>query len=141
MNKSIMREYAFKFLYSLQFFKDIDSDNLDFSINYFYTEEEIKDKVALEYINDVIYGIYNNHKDITDIILKHIKPGWPIDRIYKIDISLIKLGIYELLYSKLPYKIVVNEVVELAKKYGDENSQKFVNGILATIISENKLNS
>ncbi len=141
MNKSIMREYAFKFLQSLQFFKDIDSDNLDFSINYFYTEEEIKDKVALEYINDVIYGIYNNHKDITDIILKHIKPGWPIDRIYKIDISLIKLGIYELLYSKLPYKIVVNEVVELAKKYGDENSQKFVNGILATIISENKLNS
>ena len=59
----------------------------------------------------------------------------------KIDLALLKLGIYEMLYSKLPYKVVVNEVVELAKRYGDDNSKAFVNGVLASIIKENNLNN
>ena len=53
------------------------------------------------------------------------------------DLALLKLGIYEIFYSKLPYKVVINEVVELAKKYGDEPSPSFVNGILANIIKNN----
>ena len=54
----------------------------------------------------------------------------------KIDLTLLKLGIYEIVYSKLPYKVVINEVVELAKKYGDDSSKSFINGVLASIIKK-----
>ena len=65
-------------------------------------------------------------KNISD----NLKEKWEITRISKINIALLKLAIYEILYTKLPYKVVVNEVVELAKKYGDDNSAPFINGIL-----------
>ena len=62
-----------------------------------------------------------------------------ISRISKVDLTLLKLGIFEILYSKLPYKVVINEVVELAKKYGDDNSKSFVNGELASIVKKNNI--
>ena len=62
-----------------------------------------------------------------------------MDRISKIDLSILKVAIYELVFSKLPYKVVINEAVELAKKYGDDSSKSFVNGILASIVKEKKL--
>ena len=65
-----------------------------------------------------------------------MKSDWKIDRISKIDLAILKLAIYEIKYKKLPYKVVINEAVELAKKYGEDNSKKFVNGILASIVKE-----
>ena len=62
-----------------------------------------------------------------------------MDRISKIDLSILKVAIYELVFSKLPYKVAINEAVELAKKYGDDNSKSFVNGILASIVKEKNL--
>lgn len=61
---------------------------------------------------------------------------WDISRISKVNTALLKLATYEIVYAKLPYKVVVNEVVEIAKKYGDENSPSFINGILANIIKQ-----
>ena len=62
-----------------------------------------------------------------------------MDRISKIDLSILKLAIFELVYSKLPYKVAINEAVELAKKYGEDSSKSFVNGVLASIVKEKKL--
>ena len=62
-----------------------------------------------------------------------------LERINKVNLTLLKLGIYEMLYSKLPYKVVINEVVELSKKYGDDNSKSFVNGVLASVVKKNNL--
>ena len=53
--------------------------------------------------------------------------------------SLLKLAIYEMLYKNIPYKVVINEVVELAKKYGEDASSSFINGVLATVVKENNL--
>ena len=75
-------------------------------------------------------------KKILKNISDNLKEKWEITRISKINIALLKLAIYEILYTKLPYKVVVNEVVELAKKYGDDNSAPFINGILANIIKK-----
>ena len=55
---------------------------------------------------------------------------------FQIDIAILKLAIYEILYSEVPYKVAINEAIELAKKYGDESSKKFINGILASIVKE-----
>ena len=62
-----------------------------------------------------------------------------MQRIAKIDLAILKLAIYEMVFVKLPYKVVINEAVELAKKYGDDNAKSFVNGILASIVKEEKL--
>ena len=105
-------------------------------IKYFVEEENIEDDEAIEYIEDIINGIKNNEKEIVEKIKDNIKEDWTISRISKIDLTLLKLGIYEILYSKLPYKVVINEVVELAKSYGDDSSKAFVNGVLASIVKE-----
>ena len=139
MNRSKAREQAFKLLYSLQINKA--TDELEEQLEIFENNENIVEDEAKKYISDVINGISQNSEGITNEIKKNIKQDWTIDRISKIDLALLKLGIYEMLYSKLPYKVVVNEVVELAKKYGDDNSKSFVNGVLASIIKENNLES
>ena len=138
MNRSESREEAFKLLYSLQIQKTY---SLNEQIPLFIEDENIKDDTAIKYIEETITGIDKNNEEIEDYIKQNIKSDWSITRISKIDLTLLKLGIYELLYSKLPYKVVVNEVVELAKKYGDDSSKSFINGVLASIIKSNNLMS
>lgn len=102
-------------------------------------EEEIKGEDAAEYMKTIIEGVRENDDNIEAQINNNIKKDWSISRISKIDLTLLKLGIYELIYTDTPYKVVVNEVVELAKKYGDDNSKGFVNGVLASIIKQNNI--
>ena len=73
-------------------------------------------------------------EEITELISKNLKTGWTIDRISTVDLSLLKLAIYEIKYGEIPYKIAINEAVNLAKKYGEEQSPSFVNGILAKVV-------
>lgn len=136
MNRSQSREEAFKLLYSLQL---IEEASIEEQIEIFLTEEKIEDKDAIEYIKQLILGISKNNEQIENDIKNNIKDDWSISRISKIDLTLLKLGIYEILYSKLPYKVVINEVVELAKKYGDDTSKGFVNGVLASIVKKNNV--
>ena len=68
-----------------------------------------------------------------------MKQNWEIDRISKINLSLLKIAIYEMIYQKLPYRIAINEVVELAKRYSDEQAQSFINGVLASIVKKQNL--
>lgn len=136
MNRSKTREETFKLLYSIQLIEDSDVNE---QIELYLNEEEIIDKEATKYIKDVINGIKENEDNIIKQIEENIKDGWTISRISKVDLTLLKLGIFEILYSKLPYKVVINEVVELAKKYGDDNSKSFVNGELASIVKKNNI--
>ena len=133
MKRSEAREQAFKLLYSLQLIEDKDIEE---QLNLFLEENNIVDKDAIEYIKDIIIGTNKNNTDIEKTISENIKSDWDINRISKIDLTLLKLGIYEIQYSKLPYKVVINEVVELAKKYGDDKSKAFVNGALAGVVKK-----
>lgn len=133
MNRSAIRELTFKLIYSMEIQKE---DNIDEQIELYIESNEIKDKKAEEYIKDVIFGINSNIKEISNLIEKNLKSDWKIDRISKIDLSLLKLAIYEIKYKEIPYKVAINEVIELAKKYGEDNSKNFVNGVLASIVKE-----
>ena len=62
-----------------------------------------------------------------------------IERISKVNISILRIAIYEMIYGKLPYKVVINEAVELAKKYGEEASASFINGVLASVVKDNNI--
>ena len=66
----------------------------------------------------------------------NLKKEWKIDRIAKIDLAILKLAIYEIKYKDIPFKVVINEAVELAKKYGEDSSKNFVNGVLASVVKE-----
>ena len=133
MKRSEAREQAFRLLYSLQLIEDKDIEE---QLNLFLEENNIVDKNAIEYIKDVILGTNKFNSEIEKTISENIKPDWDISRISKIDLTLLKLGVYEIVYSKLPYKVVINEVVELAKKYGDDKSKAFVNGALAGVVKK-----
>ena len=135
MKRTEAREQAFRLLYSLQL---MDEKNIEEQLEIFIQENEIQDKDGIDYIKDVIVGTNKYNEEIEKSISENIKSDWDIDRISKIDLTLLKLGIYEIIYSNLPYKVVINEVVELAKKYGDDNSKSFVNGVLASIVKKNE---
>lgn len=133
MNRSTMREQAFKLVYSLEMQKQ---ENLENQLDLYIEANNIENNDAIEYIKDAILGIEENKEKILAYIEKNLKSDWKIDRISKIDLAILKLAIYEIKYKKLPYKVVINEAVELAKKYGEDNSKNFVNGILASIVKE-----
>lgn len=133
MKRSEAREQAFRLLYSLQL---IEEKNVEEQLQLFLEENNIVDKDAIEYIKDVIIGTDTNNNEIEKNIRENLKSDWDITRLSKIDLTLLKLGIYEIVYSKLPYKVVINEVVELSKKYGDEKSKSFVNGVLAGVVKK-----
>lgn len=133
MNRSEIREEAFKLIYSLEIQND---KNLEEQVELYLESNDITNKNAVEYIKDAVYGINKNEKEILDEISKYLKSDWKIDRISKIDLCILKLAIYEIKYKELPYKVAINEAVELAKKYGEDTSKKFVNGILANIVKE-----
>lgn len=136
MNRTESREASFKLLYSIQISPDSE---LQEQIDLFMEAEEIDDKEAIEYINNVINGINDHNEEIEKQISDNIKQGWTIARISKVDLSLLKLGIYEILYTDIPFKVVINEVVKIAKKYGDDSSSSFINGVLASIIEKNNI--
>lgn len=133
MNRSTIRELTFRLIYSIEIQK---STNIEEQIDFYIESNNIEDKNAKEYIRDVVLGIETNIEDITKLIEKHLKSDWKIDRISKIDLSLLKLAIYEIKYKEIPYKVAINEAIELAKKYGEDNSKNFVNGILASVVKE-----
>ena len=91
-------------------------------------------------MKDIKDGIEKNSEEINGLIVRNLKDNWSLNRISKINLSLIKLAIYEMLYKELPYKVAINEVVELAKKYADESAPVFINGILASVVKEKNLN-
>lgn len=135
MTRTETRELTFELLYSLEIQKNEKSEYSE-QIEMFLNEQEINQEKAKTYINQTILGINENEEEILKLISQNLKEKWDISRISKVNTALLKLATYEIVYEKLPYKVVVNEVVEIAKKYGDENSPSFINGILANIIKQ-----
>lgn len=136
MQRSAMRELAFKLIYEIEIQKEENDDEFEI----FIENNEITDEKVIEYLKDIKFGIKENSEEINSLIINNLKQNWSLNRISKINLSLIKLAIYEMVYKELPYKVAINEVVELAKKYADESAPIFINGILASVVKEKNLN-
>ncbi len=135
MKRSAIREITFRLVYSLEIQK---VEDLKEQIELYLECNNVEDNDAKEYLEDVVIGINKNKEEIKKLIEKNLKADWKIDRISKIDLSLLELAIYEIKYKEIPYKVAINESLELAKKYGEDNSKNFINGILASIVNEIK---
>lgn len=130
MGRKKARDNAFKCIYQLEF---MDDKNVEKLLEYCYDENQNTDNEK-EYIQKVVNGVVENLSIIDNNILKNLK-NWTINRIAKIDLAILRLAIYEILYLEdIPAKVSVNEAVELAKEYGGTDSKSFVNGLLAKII-------
>lgn len=138
MTRTEGRILAFELLYSLEIQK-VEKDEQKEQVQLFIEENNINEEKVSQYIKDIVNGVNNKEEQIVTMISQNLKEKWDISRISKVNLAVLKLGIYEMVYSKLPYKVVVNEVVEIAKKYGDDTSPSFVNGILANIIKQQGL--
>ena len=136
MEEMTKRELAFCYIYS----QEIQGQNSKAQVKLFLDCTEVEDGRAREYVKEAAKVIKEQNEEITKIIAENLKTGWTIDRLSTVDLSLLKLAIYEIKYKKVPYKIVINEVVNMAKKYGEDTSAPFINGVLAKVVaSDNTL--
>lgn len=132
MEEMTKRELAFCYIYS----QEIQGQNSKAQVKLFLDSTEVEDGKAREYVKAIASGIKENNEEITNIIASNLKSGWTIERISTVDLSLLKLAIYEIKYKQVPFKIIINEAVNMAKKYGEESSPSFINGILANIVKD-----
>ena len=87
-----------------------------------------------KFIKDLVFGV-SKHEAELDTELQPVAPEWPIDQIARMDRVVLRMGLYELKHGVgVPPKVVINEAVELAKAFGSENSSKFINGVLGTVL-------
>lgn len=135
LSRRRLREEAFKILFSMQFIK-VDEEKVEIycDINGIGNREDIA------YLVNIV-NIYNeNNRYLESIIQENKKETWDYSRIDKVAITLIKLAIIEIEYLKIPFKISINECINICKKYNEEKNTKFINGILANYVRIKGLN-
>ena len=129
LSRRKLREEAFKIIFSMEFL-EVDDNKVDIycNINGIGKNEDI------DYLKNIVDIYNNNNKYLENIIKDNKKETWEYGRIDKSSIALIKLAIIEIEYLNMPYKIVINECINICKKYSEEKNTKFINGILANYI-------
>ena len=128
MTRSKIRENVFKMLFRAEFH---DADDMKEQLDLFDEELENPSESELFYINSKSKGILE-HIDEIDALINEKSTGWKTSRMAKVDLSIIRIAVYEIKFEDdIPFKVSVNEAVELAKKYGADESPAFVYGILA----------
>jgi len=120
-----LREAVFKILFQ------IENTELDYKELLELEQEEI---VNSSYVNTTLTEIIDKLKEIDNIISNNLK-DWKLERLSKMDRQILRISAYEILYSDIPYKVSINEAVELSKKYSEKDeSYKFINGVLKGIV-------
>ena len=128
MSRIKARETCFKLIFEYEFLKQKNQVTLDELL----LSKDIEGDDA-EYIVKIYEGIMQKDDELNEKIKSHLK-NYTLERIFKIDLAILKLAIYEIDYLNEKPSIVINEAVELSKKYSTDNSYKFINGLLATIV-------
>lgn len=136
-NRHLGRIIALQTLYEEEFRREADDAGFDLDEvlqrNIDRYEEMVDD---VEFIRRLVSGVLAKVDEL-DAILQPIAPEWPISQIARMDRLVLRIGLYELVYEKdVPPKVVINEAVELAKAFGGENSSKFINGVLGTVLRQ-----
>lgn len=129
--RSELRETAMVILYQIDILK---SQKVDFNV-----ESLISDNLEIdnEFVRNIVYGVITHENEINELANKYMK-DWTIDRIDKTGAAILKIGIYEILYDEeTPNIVAINEAIELAKKYSDDNVRKIINAVLDKINNEN----
>ncbi|MBS4209643.1 transcription antitermination factor NusB [Bacillus sp. FJAT-50079] len=127
MKRRVAREKALQALYQI----DLGGADPAEALNHV-----LEDAKPDPFLQNLVEGILANKKEIDEEISKHLE-RWSIDRLAKVDVNILRIGVFELLFSdEVPDNVAINEAIEIAKLFGDEKSGKFINGILSKISGE-----
>lgn len=122
-NRSELRRLAMTILYQINVY---EKNNVPYEV-----EEIIKEVSGIEneFVKEIVYGVITYKKELDEIANKYLD-GWTIDRLGNTDQAILRIGIFELLYTDVPEVVAINEAVELAKSYSDDNVRKMINSVL-----------
>ena len=135
-NRHLGRIVALQTLYEHEFRTEVGDVGIDYKSILQRNLAEYKSSVDdVEFVDNLVSGVLAAQMEL-DEKLKPLAPEWPIDQLSRVDRTVLRIGLYELLYcaDTVPPKVVINEAVELAKAFGSDNSGKFVNGVLGTAL-------
>ena len=132
MTRSEMREHVFKLIFSDPFH---DKNEIREQIDYYFDDLTDVNEKDYEYIKNKALLVCELSDELDEKI-NSVSEGWPVDRIGKAELAIMRLAVYEMLYDDdIPVNVAINEAVELAKSYGsDDNAASFVNGVLAKLV-------
>jgi transcription antitermination protein NusB len=122
------RERALQALYQI----DVAAQGIDDALGRFWKSFEPVEREVMTLAEGLVRGVAE-HRRAIDETIERISTNWRLDRMPKVDRNVLRLAVYELLQTDVPVKVVINEAIELGKKYGSESSGAFVNGVLDKI--------
>lgn len=128
-NRSTLRQKIMTILYQINIY---EKANIEYNIDTLMKEIV---EIENEFVKDIIYGVITYKEEIDKIANQHLK-NWTIDRLGNTDSAILRLGIYEMLYTETPAIVAINEAVELAKSYSDDSVRKMINAALDKIYKE-----
>ena len=128
MTRKEVREQLFQLVFELCFVGAKNEMSLSLAL------EKIDSDVEKKYLSDVYLGIADKYDELTKLICSKAQ-GFALDRIFKVDLAIMLVALYEIKYYNIPTAVAVNEAVNLAKKYSTEKSANFVNGVLAGLVN------
>ena len=128
-NRSKLRETIMTIIYQITLYK---KNNMEYNV-----VDVIKENLEIdnEFVKDIVYGVVTSFDELTDEANKYLK-DWTIDRIDATGAAILRMALYEIKYTDTPNVVVINEAVELAKRYSDEEVRKMINAVLDKVISE-----
>ena len=129
LTRSQLREKIMTILYQINVYT---TNKIEYDVDDIIKEVNPIDN---EFVKDVVYGVITNKEELDTIANKYLNK-WTIDRLGNTDQSIIRMAIYELLYTKTPEIVVINEAIELAKNFSDDDVKNMINGILDKIYKD-----
>lgn len=128
-----LRERAFQALFSLEFGGDVIQAG---HVAYGYDKSSEQAEEAPVFLLNLVKGVQDHQEELDAMITEHLKKGWSLERLTITDKMLLRLALYEMRFEETPDRVVVNEIIDIAKKYSDETAAKFINGIVTKFVTE-----
>ena len=123
INRSELRKKIMTILYQMNVY---ETNKMEYNVDTLIRESL---EIDNEFVKEIVYGVVTYKNEIDEIANKYLS-GWKISRLGNTDQAILRMGIYELLYTKTPEVVAINEAIELAKVYRDDEVRKMINGVL-----------
>lgn len=129
VSRSELREKIMTILYQVEMY---EKNKYEYKL-----DSVIKENIDItsEFVNNIVNGVLENKKTLDEKANKYLT-DWTIDRLDNLGATILRMGLFEILYTDTPDVVVINEAIELAKKYSDDNVKKMINAVLDKIINE-----
>ena len=129
VSRSELREKIMTILYQIDMYK---KSNYNYDLDKVIKENM---EISNEFVNTIVNGVLDNYDELNKIANEYLT-DWTIDRLDNLGATILRMSLYEIKYTDTPNIVVINEAIELAKKYSDENVRKMINAVLDKIVNE-----